>query len=896
MTPPTQTAAPTGPPAAGAAVTPRPGRAPGVELLGALRGSGYEQQPSLVRRGDGQTLQLTPLLYALLELVDGRRDHDELASLLSERAGKVATAEDVAYLIEHKLQPLGVLAGAAGDAPVVEKANPLLALRWRLVVSNPRVTRRITRPFAALLRPYVAVPLLAVFAVSSGWLLFSKGLASALHQALYEPGMLLLVFALTLLSAGFHEFGHAAACRYGGATPGAIGVGLYLVWPAFYTDVTDSYRLGRWGRLRVDLGGLYFNAIFAVGMFAAWLLTRSDALLLLIPAQLLQMVRQLLPFVRFDGYHVLADLTGVPDLFAHLGPTVSGLLPHRWRRTEPRRLKRWARVVVRCWVLLVIPVLALSLALMVTVLPRVAATAWDSLAVQAAVLGRNWTDRAYTDVGVRLLSMVTIALPLVSTVYLLARIVRRTVRRAWRATDGRPRLRAAAVGLGVAIAALVLWSWWPQGQYKPISRHERGTLPQTLQPVLSLTHVQPLPPAPTAVEAAGEVPAAFTLAAPAAGFAPVDAPPEEVSAQPRLGFVFTPRKPTSEGSADVDARPIVVLAPLSAEPAGVADRGGADLQAAPTPTPAASATPAPTATAAANEPVAQTQVTAATPPAQQEWPFSFDPPRDARPQDNQARAVNTQDGATVYDVAFALVWVTDGQPVDQRNDAYALASCRECTTVAVAFQVVLVVDHSDVVVPENVAVAVNEQCEGCSTYALALQLVATLTDQPSDAGLAKLEAIWDYVERLEAEVHNLPPDQIHAHLESVEAAILQILDSDDGAVARDGAGEGFDPAPASPSPSPWPTPSPTAGAPAGSGEPDPTPSATPSPTPASEDEAAGQAAPEPSEAPSAQPTPAPSGQPEPAETTQPQSEAPTPAPTNPEPTADAGPEPSEGAS
>ena len=46
--------------------------------------------------------------------------------------------------------------------------------------------------------------------------------------------------------------------------PGVMGAGLYLVWPAFYTDVTDSYRLGRAGRLRTDLGGLYFNAIVVV--------------------------------------------------------------------------------------------------------------------------------------------------------------------------------------------------------------------------------------------------------------------------------------------------------------------------------------------------------------------------------------------------------------------------------------------------------------------------------------------------------------------------------------------------------------------------------------------------------------------------------------------------------
>ena len=40
--------------------------------------------------------------------------------------------------------------------------------------------------------------------------------------------------------------------------------------------------------------------------------------------QILQMVRQLTPLVRFDGYHVLADLTGVPDLFHRIRPTLLG--------------------------------------------------------------------------------------------------------------------------------------------------------------------------------------------------------------------------------------------------------------------------------------------------------------------------------------------------------------------------------------------------------------------------------------------------------------------------------------------------------------------------------------------------------------------------------------------
>ena len=60
---------------------------------------------------------------------------------LSEAIGKTAAPEDVDYLLEKKLRPLGLLEGADGSAPVAPKANPLLALKPRVAVSNPDVTR-----------------------------------------------------------------------------------------------------------------------------------------------------------------------------------------------------------------------------------------------------------------------------------------------------------------------------------------------------------------------------------------------------------------------------------------------------------------------------------------------------------------------------------------------------------------------------------------------------------------------------------------------------------------------------------------------------------------------------------------------------------------------------------
>ena len=427
-----------------------PARAEGVELLGEVSGSGYAVAPCLARRADGQTVQLTPLLHATLEALDGDSGSEAVAAQVREQTGRPVSAENVEVLLE-RLREQGLVRRADGSQPELPRTNPLLGLSLRMQVSDPERTRRITAPFARLFHPVLVVAVLAAFGWACWWLLVSKGLASATSETFGRPGLLLALLVLTALSAGFHEFGHAAAARRGGATPGVMGAGLYLVWPAFYTDVTDTYRLGRRARLVTDLGGLYFNAIVVVASVGAWWVTRVDAVLLLVVAQVLQMVRQLLPLVRFDGYHVLADLTGVPDLYARIGPTLGSWLPGR-STPEASALKPWARLVITAWVLVVVPLMVLVLLTVVLALPRIIGTAlagaqreWALATTGAA--GADWIAALGHGLGAGL-----VLLPVAAIGYLLLRLVRRLVPATWRATAGRPVRRALA-------ALLAAWAF-----------------------------------------------------------------------------------------------------------------------------------------------------------------------------------------------------------------------------------------------------------------------------------------------------------------------------------------------------------------------------------------------------------------------------------------------------
>jgi len=344
-----------------------PALADGVELIGEYEGSGYKEPPSLVRRRDGQVIQLPPLLYSLAARADGHTSYEDIADQVSSEIKRGVDADQVRYLAEHKLEPLGVLAGPAEAG--IQKADPFLGLRFRAAVVPEWLSNALGLFFSPMFVAPIVVLVLGAFIAVDVWLFAVHGVAQAVRQAIYHPGLFLPLFGGVVLAAAFHEIGHAAACRKGGGHPGRMGCGLYLAWPAFYTDVTDAYRLGRRARLRTDLGGVYFNVVVVLMVTSAYAVTHFEPLLLLVIIQHFEIAHQLLPVVRLDGYYIVADLTGVPDLFARIGPILRNLLPGR-KVEEVQVLKRWVRVAVTTWVLVVVPALLAQLLILLVHLPR----------------------------------------------------------------------------------------------------------------------------------------------------------------------------------------------------------------------------------------------------------------------------------------------------------------------------------------------------------------------------------------------------------------------------------------------------------------------------------------------------------------------------------------------
>ncbi|HET6668106.1 MAG TPA: hypothetical protein VFG98_12575, partial [Intrasporangium sp.] len=439
--------------------------AKGLQRLGQVEDSGLSEATYLVRRADGQMIQISELLHLVLSnIVDGRST-EGVAAMVSRAYGRTLSSEGLAYLIETRLKPLGLVVGgpdipgpqadskgqpapqgkatttasaepgppiSAPSMPPVRprqkaalpKARPLLSLSLKGVLVPARWVPTLGRALAPLFWPPIIVVALIAVVVLDIRLLATGDLGAALVQVLTTPVLMLGLYGVLTLGGLIHESGHAAACSYSGGRPGAIGFGVYLIFPAYYTDVTDSYRLSRAGRLRTDLGGLYFNVLCLIVLASLYLTTGNGLFLLAAFVMHLEMLQQLIPVVRLDGYYVLADLAGVPDLFARVGPVLRSLRPGAERDPRVAELRPRARRTVIAWVCFVVPTLLIGTLWLLWNLPFIIGTNIDAIRMQLMqwTAARDAGDIA--TVALASISILLLAVPLLGIAVLLDRLVR----------------------------------------------------------------------------------------------------------------------------------------------------------------------------------------------------------------------------------------------------------------------------------------------------------------------------------------------------------------------------------------------------------------------------------------------------------------------------------------
>ena len=204
----------------------------------------------------------------------------------------------------------------------LSNTNALIA--WRVPLMNP--TRAINRllPIGRVL--YSTWALFAFQLMGVGCLLMLAQRWTELIADLHvlQLGMrgdrLLLAAVLFLAIKALHELGHALACRIAGADCREIGVFFFFGVPCMYCDVSDVWRVpNRWKRIFVSAAGIITELMIAILACVIWLLSttqlvQSIALQIMFFCSIVTLLINANPLLRYDGYYILSDAMGIPNL------------------------------------------------------------------------------------------------------------------------------------------------------------------------------------------------------------------------------------------------------------------------------------------------------------------------------------------------------------------------------------------------------------------------------------------------------------------------------------------------------------------------------------------------------------------------------------------------------
>lgn len=266
--------------------------------------------------------ELSPVALAMLERwrLGARRMLEEINAVTPFAVTGDDLKEFVNFLIGNELlarKPL--VHRPTGFARLEHAIGQLMFFRVPLVHPDRAMTW-LSDFLAPLLRPGVlmamgAVALLGLALVVRQWDLFVVGFRTVFNAG----GALAFVMAVALAKV-IHELGHALAAKRTGCAVPAMGVAVMFGAPLLYTDLSDTWRLeSRRQRLLVAAGGILAETALAAVATWGWLIlpdgsARSACFFLATAAWATTLLLNASPFMRFDGYFMLSDIFGVPNL------------------------------------------------------------------------------------------------------------------------------------------------------------------------------------------------------------------------------------------------------------------------------------------------------------------------------------------------------------------------------------------------------------------------------------------------------------------------------------------------------------------------------------------------------------------------------------------------------
>ena len=249
--------------------------------------------------------------YQILNLVNGKNTLEGITIIFNSNNNLSITSEVVYQLLYNKLSKYGII---TNKNVVVQPLSRASYLKLSTIIIPARIVNKTANLFTFLFNTFTlkAITLLTlVFSLIIGvnYYHLLKPFINDLSEVSFS-----FILPITFIGIFIHELGHAAAAKHYGINSRGIGFGFYLFSPVFFADVTKAWRLKPKQRVVIDLAGIYFELIYISFLLFIFLITKEVNFLLVSFILFVDIIYNLDPFLRTDGYWVVSDGLKIPNL------------------------------------------------------------------------------------------------------------------------------------------------------------------------------------------------------------------------------------------------------------------------------------------------------------------------------------------------------------------------------------------------------------------------------------------------------------------------------------------------------------------------------------------------------------------------------------------------------
>lgn len=271
--------------------------------------------------------------YTFLSLLDGKRTIEEASSKLSTLEVGGSLNEQEVYSLARWIVDAGLAKTASSISAervqserqrkvFQESLSWLNPISFKIPLFNPEELLKkvysVSRPMFGPM--FLAVWLLVVsIGAMTAWFSWDEFWNN--HIQAFSSIDFLWVGITWLLLKVVHESAHAVLCKhYGGRVPSS-GILLLLFIPLPYVDVSSSWHFrSAFQRIMVSAAGMMAELMIASVSIIAWINCEPGPLRfhlsnLIIAATLHTLLFNINPLMRFDGYYMLVDAIGIPNLY-----------------------------------------------------------------------------------------------------------------------------------------------------------------------------------------------------------------------------------------------------------------------------------------------------------------------------------------------------------------------------------------------------------------------------------------------------------------------------------------------------------------------------------------------------------------------------------------------------